>query len=109
MGLVLFYTHFWLSRVLTAGLLCLDPPYRWYCTVSSLMRSCFFYFIFSFRFPLLLWLLREGIRESIWLEIGVYDGVSFSVWFEYVSFGTTVEAMVWSAVFFQEAGKLYIS
>jgi len=47
-GLVLFYTHFCLSRVLTTGLLCLDPPYRWYCTVSRSMRKLLLFFLFSF-------------------------------------------------------------
>ena len=47
-GPVLFYTHFCLSRVLTAGLLCLDPPYRWYCTVSRSMRKLLLFFLFSF-------------------------------------------------------------
>ena len=45
------------------------------------------------------------MRESIWLEMGAYEdfcsnGVSFSVWFENVNFGTIIEAMVWSAVFY---------
>jgi len=42
-GLVLFYTHFCLSRVLPAGLLCPDPLYRWYFTVSGLMRRPLFF------------------------------------------------------------------
>jgi len=47
-GLVLFYTHFCLSRVLTSGLLCLDPLYHWYCTVSRLMRKSLLFFLFRF-------------------------------------------------------------
>ena len=86
MGSVLFYTHFWLSRVLTAGSLRPDSPYRWYCAISSLMRKPLFFFSF-FWFPLSLWLPCEGIRESIWLEMGAYEGVclgiSLFVWFEY--------------------------
>ena len=88
----------------------------------SLVLHCFqfdakaplFFFFFSLRFLLSLWLLCEGIRESIWLEMGVFedfccDGVSFSVWFQCVKFGTIIEAMAWSAVFCQEAVKYYLS
>ena len=54
------------------------------------------------------------MRESIWLEIGAYedfcsDGVSFSVWFGYVNFGTMIGAMAWSPVFCQGAGEYYSS
>jgi len=47
-GPVLFYTHFCLSRVPTPGLLCLDPPYHWYCTVSRSMRMSLLFFLFRF-------------------------------------------------------------
>ena len=38
-------------------------------------------------------------------EGACFDGVSFSVWFEYENFGTRIEAIVQSAVFYQDAGK----
>jgi len=47
-GPVLFYTHFCLSRVPTPGLLCLDPPYHWYCNVSRSMRMSLLFFLFRF-------------------------------------------------------------
>ena len=41
-------------------------------------------------------------------EGACFDVVSFSVWFEYENFGTTIGAMVWSPVFYQDAGKFYL-
>ena len=92
MGLVLFYTHFWLSRVLTASSLCLDPLYRWYCTVSSLMRGRFFSFLFFSASVVALAAVRGDKGKYLVGDGGVCLGISLSVWFEYLSFETMISS-----------------